>query len=780
MRYEQISSAGIFPYPSHSVPVSEKDAKWCMNYARAAYADWSFSCPAGVFYNNGGNYEKYRLYALGKQPIAPYKKWLGVDEQTDNTWLTVDWTVRPIVSRYRDRAIARLMKQSHSIVATPIDMLAKSELDEYYADLKSKLAVRQLMQHQNQELAEHTIIALESGEPMDTEELEMRIENGEQFNRSKDAELAIEVGLYENDSEHWRRSIYEDLFDFGIAGYKDWLGEDNKAKFRRVNPECVVTNFCKYGNFSDLVHAGEVIDVPLVDLALVTDKDGKRLFDDKTLQEFAGTIAGRWGNPVMLGKGTGWYKPYDKFKCKVMDLDFYSYNEYTYSDRVTKEGNPVFRQEKSGRGTIENDRYLRKQIKVVYRVKWIVGTEYVYDWGLMEDMKRPQNPKKKSQTSLSYHFYAYNFYEMKAQGMMERLVPYLDDYQLTTLRIQNWKNRAVPAGWWIDLDALENVALSKGGKAMSPKELLQMFFETGILLGRSKDAAGNPMGPNWKPVIPVENSIMSELISLYQDLMNTIQQIESTTGYNAITAGDPNPKTLVPGYEMANVSTDDALYALHFSEKYLTERLAEDILLRQQQGLKKGEVSGYARSLNTNTLTFLKLSPAIAMREYGVKLEERTSDDQRMWLMQQMQQDIANGFLDTSDAIQIINTHNAKQAQQILAYRVKKAKQLMQQQKMQEIEATNQGNMQAAQIAEQGRQAALQMEYEFRLQEKQLEIEGRLKEKELEMQYKYKMNAEMGGAKIEAAEITGDAKVESAQIAAQASVSKQLSSSTNK
>jgi hypothetical protein len=777
MRYQQISSAGQYPYPSMDIPVSEKNADWVMAYAKASYFDWSFAYPKGVFYNNGGDYEKFRMYALGKQPILPYKKWLGVEEQTDNTWLSVDWTIRPIVSRYRDRAIARLMKQSHSIVATPIDMLAKAELDQYYAQLKAKLAVKQLMEQQNPELAQHPIISLESGEPLDVEELEMRIENGEQFNRSKDAELAIEVGFYENEHEQVRQTIFEDLFDYGVAGYKDWLGDENKAKFRRVDPECVITNFCRKKNFSDMVHAGEVIDVSLVDLALVKDEKGAPKFDEKQLQEFAGTIAGKWDNPTILGKGTGWYKPYDKFKCKVLDLEFYSYNEYTYSDRLTKEGNPVFRMEKPGRGKADNDRYVRKRVKVVYKVKWIVGTDYVYDWGLVENMKRPQNPKLKAQTTLSYKFYAYNFYEMKAQGFMERLVPYLDDYQLTTLRIQNWKNRAVPSGWWIDLDALENVALNKGGKNMQPKELLQMFFESGILLGRSKDAAGNPMGPNWKPIIPVENSALSELATLYQDLLNTIQQIEATTGYNAITAGDPNPKTLVPGYEMANISTDDALYALSFAERYLSEKLAEDTLCRMQQGLRKGDVSGYARSLNTNTITFLSLSADIALREYGIKLEERTSDDQRMWLMQQMQQDIANGFLDTSDAIQIINTHNAKQAQQILAFRVKKSKQALQMQEMQKIQEANKGNVEVAQAAEAGRQQTLAMELQSKERIRMMELQAEVKMKEMEIMGKLQMNTETAGAKVNSAVITADAKVESAEIAAHATMNKPTSSS---
>lgn len=279
------------------------------------------------------------------------------------------------------------------------------------------------------------------------------------------------------------------------------------------------------------------------------------------------------------------------------------------------------------------------------------------------------------------------------------------------------------------------------------------------------------MGNNWKPVIPVENSTFSELINLYQDLGNTIQQIEATTGYNAITAGDPNPKTLVPGYETANVSTDDALFPLSFSESYLARRLAEDVLLRMQQGIKKGGAEGYGRALNSNTLTFIRLSPSIALREYGIELDEKTSDDQRMWLMQQLQQDIANQLLDTSDAILIINTHNAKQAQQILAYRVKKAKQARDQQAMAQIQQQNEGNAQVAQAAEQAKQQTLQLQYQFELQKKQMELEWAYKTKELEMSVKDKMNSETADAKIAAQTISAEGQIQKQEIANEKPVS---------
>jgi len=769
MRYEQISSGAQYPYPEQSIDPAKKGLEWCVTYAKAAYFDWQFSYPKGVFYNNNGDYEKFRMYALGKQPVSTYKKILKVDEVTNETWMSIDWTVRPVVSHYRDMAISALMKEVKGVVATPVDMMAKGELDQYYSQMKAKLAVRQLMQQQNPQLANHPMISLQNGDPMDIEELEMRIMMGEQFMRSEDAENAIELGFYENDYKHVRRTIYEDLFDYGVSGYKEWLGDDNKAKFRKVNCECVITNFCRHSNFDDLVHAGEVIDVSLVDLALVTDENGNRVFDDAQLTEFAGTLAGRWGNPAMIGRASGWFKPYDKFKCKVFDLEFYSYDDYNFRMTVDENGQlKDYRRADYNRGKVATDRYDRKRIQSVYKVKWVVGTDYAYDWGMAQDQKRSNDVKKKGKTELSFKFYAYNFYEMKAQGIMERLVPYLDDYQLTILKIQNFKNRAVPSGWWIDLDALENVALNKGGKNMTPRELLKMFFETGVLVGRSKDAAGNPMGPNWKPVIPMSNTAMQELAALYQDLITTISQIESITGYNQITSGDPNPKTLTPGYESANIATDNSLYPLAVAEEWLTEKLAKDVLMRMKQGIRKGAIEGmipYKGALNSNALTFVTIDPAIADREHGIMLEEASTDDEKAWIMQQVQQDIANGTLDTSDAIMVISTHNAKSAMSILAYKCKKNKEMMAQQQQAQIQAQGQQNQQAAQIAAQSQQQILQMELASKEKMKMMEVQGDLQKEELKQRYQLQAIREQNLAKVEVSQTTGQAKVISTHIA---------------
>jgi len=759
MIYQQAGNGSPSAYPDHNIPADKKGMEWCMAYAKAAYYDFFSAYPKGVFANNGGDYQKFRMYALGKQPITQYRKWLGIDNSTDHTWLSVDWTVRAVVSGYRDKAISRLMKEDYSVVATPIDMLAKTEMDDYYNKMKAKLAVRQLMLQQTPDLASHPLITLQSGEPLDIEELEMRLELGEQFNRSKDAEMAIAVGFYENNYSNFRKAIYEDLFDFGVAGYREWLGDDNKAKFRRVDPECVITSVSKDGTFSDIVHAGEQIDVSLIDLAGVTDEAGNPLFTEAELQEFAGSIAGKFGNPRALGINTGWMKPYDRFKCKVADIEFYTYNEMTYTDRKDKNNNPVFKQEQSGRGEANNPRYKRKRIQYVYKCKWIVGTDKCYDWGMCYDQKRDSNIKTKARTKLSFSFIAYNFYQMKAQGFMERLIPYLDEYQLTMLKIQNFKNRSVPSGWWINLDMLENVALNKGGKNMQPRELLQMFFETGVLVGRSLDGAGNPIQGNVQPIIPIENTAASELAMFYQDIVNILSMIEKMTGYNDITSGNPNPKTLVPGYQTAQQSTNEALYPMQFAEESLSCSLASDVLCRMKQGVQKEGIGGYAPALNNNLLRFIQISPEISLRDYGIELEKKTTDDQKAWLLQQMQIDIQNGFLNTSDAVMLVNTKNVKQAQSIWSYRVKKEKEKMQENEMAKINANNQGAQQAAQITQQGQMQQLQMEYDFKLKLKQMEVYAEIETKRMEVEGQRLNNQETNAAKVQVQETANDGKI---------------------
>lgn len=742
-------------YPPHDINPKDKDKAWGMKYAKAAWSDWNYTIPRTCFYNAADKYEELRLYAQGKQPINKYKKLMAVDEQTDNTWLVVDWTVRPIIPKFRDIALSRLVQQEYNIVATPIDPEAKGELDQYYADMKAKIALRKTLEQQNPELANHPMVQPQAGEPMDFEELEMRVEFGEQFNRSKDAEQAIQLMFYQNDSKILRRRWFESFFDCGPAGYKAWLDKNGKPRCRDVNPEAVITNYCRFPDFRDLIHAGEIIDVSLIDLATMKDDNGQPYFTEDEIEEMRNSVAGKWSNPAMIGRSTNYFKSYDRQSVKVLDIQFFSYNELNFERNINRRGNVMFNEVEWDRRNNKKDKYLRKKIKVVYEIKWVVGTDYAYDFRLKKDMKRSVNPEKMAETSLDYKFFAPNFYEMRTLSMMERLVPLADEYQMTIYRIQNFINRMVPNGWWVDLDALENVALNKGGENMKPVELLQMFFETGVLVGRSKDIMGDNV--NYKPIIPIDNNAYNQLKALYEHLQLTIAQMQSIIGLNELTDGStPNAKTLNGVASMAVESTNNSLFPIQFGERYLLESLANDMLMLAQQAVKKGKVEGFAKALNSNTLQFIKASDDLPLRDYGIMLDERPTDDQKQLLLMQIQQDQAQGLLDTADALYILNIYNVKQAQQMLAYKVRKNREEQQKSEMAKIQQNNQGAQQAALVAEQAKQQTLQLEWGLKTQYMERQMQLQAMNNQQELQIKYGMNTDNNQTKLQTTMLTND------------------------
>jgi hypothetical protein len=197
------------------------------------------------------------------------------------------------------------------------------------------------------------------------------------------------------------------------------------------------------------------------------------------------------------------------------------------------------------------------------------------------------------------------------------------------------------------------------------------------------------------------------------------------------------------------------------------------MLCRTQQALKMGDVTGFAPGINSNSLTFMQISPSIAWRDYGIELEKRTTQDQKAWLMQMMQMDIANGFLTTADAVLLVNTKNVKEAQMIWAYRTKKEKERQSQQKMAEIQAQQQGNQQAAQIAQQAEIQKFQMQSELELRKEQMRIDGELQKEQMRIESAERIAMANNNTKIQVSSDTASAKENSTHIAGQSSIMKQ-------
>lgn len=721
-------------FPSHLIPPSEKGREWIMQYCKAAWSSFENDTPRNIFFHNRFNYEMYKQYAMGNQSLNKYKPLLGVDEEATETWLNVDWSVIPIVPKFRRIALGRLNKVDYNIVATPIDPLANEETDAYFAGMKAKLLIRDQIKKVDPALLESPSLQLTPNEAKDMEELEMQMNYTFKHQMAIEAEQGIKLVLEQNSVEKMREKIREDFFDFGVGGYKEFIDSNGAIKIRTVNPRNIIINHCKNKDFSDAEYIGEIIEMSIADLK----QQAGNQFSEEEYEKIAQNHIGLFGNPKDWPTSYSIYnKGYDKFKIRVLDIEFFSVNELVFEQRIDRRGNKIFAKAKYEDRNKRKEKFDRVAYKVVYKGKWIVNTDFIYNYGLQTDMKRAKSSLM--DTELSYHLYAPEFWDMRAYGMMEQLIPIADAIQIAWYRLQNVINQARPKGIMIEMGALEEIPLGKGGKQLTPMKVLDLYNKTGTLVYRKSDAQGR--ATNYKPIEELENGLGRDVMSYWQIIQNNIQLLRDITGLNELTDGStPDPRTLTTVAKLAYEGTNNALTHIVQGEKKLLESLANAVVLRLQDVVLKGEVKGYLRSLGSNTLNFIRINPNIHLHEYGIILEDKPTDDQRAMLMQQVQASQINGLLDIEDAIIIQNTDNLKVAQQLLAYKVKKRREEEEAKAMRMQEMNAQVQQQSAMVAEQAKQQTIQVEGQIK--SRIIQVEKEFDAKLLELKYQYELQLE--------------------------------------
>lgn len=739
-------------FPSHLIPPSEKGKEWIMQFCKAAWTSYENDNPREIFYHARFRYEVQKSYAIGQQSINKYRPLMGIDEQSKETWLNVDWSVIPIVPKFRRIALGKLSKLDYNIVATPVDAMANDEVEDYFASTKAKLLMREEAKKVDPSLLESPILQLEPNEAKDMEELEMQMNYTFKHQMAIEAEQGIKLILEQNEVAKMREKIREDLFDHGVAGYKEYIDSNGAVKIRTINPRNIVINHCKRNDFKDVSYIGEITEMTIADLKQMAGNE----FTDEEYEDIAKNVLGKYGNPKEWPSSLSVYnKGYDKFKLRILDIEFFSVNEMVYEQRIDRRGNPIYARARFEDRNKRKEKFDRVAYKVVYKAKWIIESKYMFDHGLATDMKRAKSSLM--DTEMSYHLIAPEFWDMRAIGIMEQIIPIADAIQIAWYRLQNAINQSRPKGIMIEMGGLEDIPLGSGGTKLTPDKVLDLYNKTGTLVYRRMDSQGRMS--NVKPIEELENGLGRDVMSYWQIIQNNIQLLRDITGLNELTDGStPDPRTLTTVAKLANEGTNNALTHIVNGEKKLLESLANAVVLRLQDTVERGTAKGYIKSLGGNTLKFFKASPDLGLYEFGIFLEDKPTDEQRAMLMQQVQAGQVNGLLDIEDAIIIQNTDNLKVAQQLLAYKMKKRKEEMQAEAMQQQQMNAQVQAQSAQAAEQAKQQTLQVEAQVKQQLIQTEKEYEAKLMELKYQYELQLEQLRQTGKIQAKDMENKGK----------------------
>jgi len=734
-------------FPSQAVSDSEKlDPKYGLEVAKAIENEW-FKKSHGVnrFYQNQNNFHKLRLYARGEQSIQKYKDELSING--DLSYLNLDWKPVPIIPKFVDIVVNGIAERTYDIKAYSQDPYGVEQRTAYMANILGDMRTKEFTAQIKDTFGFDLGSMPEEQLPESEEELQLHM----QLNYKQSVEIAEEQALTSifelNKYEQIKKRIYYDIAVLGMGAVKNTFTESEGIKIEYVDPANVVYSYTESPYFDDIYYVGEIKNVNLNELKLQFPS-----LTDSQLKEIAN--AGRQDYHAHNKYSSVNYR--DSNSVQVLYFNYKTYMNEVYKVKETATGaEKIIKKDDAFMATpIEGElRFERiaKNIEVLYEGAYIPGSNILLQWKLCDNMLREKADINK--VKLNYSLVAPRMYNGKIESLVSRVTGFADMIQLTHLKIQQILSRMVPDGVYVDADGLAEVDLGNGTN-YNPQEALNMFFQTGSIIGRSFTSEGD-MNPGKIPIQEINNQAgtgkLSALISTYNYYL---QMMRDATGLNEARDGStPDKNALVGVQKLAAANSNTATRHILQAGLFLTTELAEKLSLRIADVLEYSPTrDAFIQSIGAHNVGTLQELTELYIHDFGIFIELAPDEEEKQMLENNIQVAIGQQNIDLDDAIDIRQIKNIKLANQLLKLRRKKKQQRDQQAQQANIQAQAQANAQAQQVAAQAEvqkqqaltQSKIQLEAaKSEMDMAKLQAEAALK-KEL-MQLEFSINMELQG-----------------------------------
>jgi hypothetical protein len=639
----------------------------------------------GSRWNTGyQNFHNLRLYARGEQNVQKYKDELSING--DLSYLNLDWKPVPIIPKFVDIVVNGIASKDYDLKAYAQDPFSLKQRTDYvggiYRDMMAKDYLDQIKQTTGIDLYNSDPKTL----PQSKEELEIHM----QLNYKQSVEIAEEEAINNtlafNKYQLTNKRLIEDIVTIGIGAVKTTFNKSEGVVIDYVDPANLVYSYTNDPNFEDIYYVGEIKSMTLAEI-----KKRFPYLTDKELEQMV-RYPGRDGyiaNPN-----------YDNDLVQILFFEYKTFIDQVFKIKKTDTGLEKTLEKPDTFNPPESDNFDRvsRSIEVLFSGAKVMGVPQMLEWKLAENMTRPNSDLTK--VKMNYVICAPNLYQGRIESLVSRCTSFADMIQLTSLKLQQVIQRMVPDGVFVDVDGLAEVDLGNGTN-YNPQEALNMYFQTGSIVGRSLTQDGDPN----RGKVPIQELQTSSSNGKIASLINTyqyyLQMIRDVTGLNEARDGSlPDKDALVGLQKMAANASNIATKHIVDASLYLTLRTCENISLRIADALEfdltKQALMQSISLTNTQNLEELK---NLHLYDFGIYLELEPDDEEKAMLEQNIQVALQSGQIYLEDAIDIREVKNITLANQILKYRrIQKQKQDQQAQQAQ-IQAQAQSNMQQSEQA---------------------------------------------------------------------------------
>jgi len=745
-----MAESGIKSYfPSQTVSDAEKlSYEYGLKVGKAIEQEW-FNSDRGSnrYKTNSNDFHNLRLYARGEQSIQKYKDELSING--DLSYLNLDWKPVPIISKFVDIVVNGIAERTYDIKAYSQDPFGVAKRTQYMesilADMRAKEFNDFAMKAFEVNLYENDKDSL----PETEEELKLHMQLTYKQSIELAEEQALNVLMEGNNYELIKKRFYYDLTVLGIGAVKTSFNTSEGVVIDYVDPANLVYSYTDSPYFEDIYYVGEVKTIPVNELA--------KEFPHLSESDLEGIMKNKSNNRSNHNSRHN----YDKEDTNTIQVLYFNYK--TYMNEVYK-----MKETASGADKIipKDDNFnppedkeggygkMLRSIECLYEGAMILGTDKLLKWELAKNMMREKSDFTK--VKMNYSIVAPRMYDGRIDSLVKRITGFADMIQLTHLKLQQVMSRLVPDGIYLDADGLAEIDLGNGTN-YNPQEALNMYFQTGSVIGRSFTSDGD-VNPGKIPIQEITSGSggnkMQALIGTYNYYL---QMIRDVTGLNEARDGStPDKNALVGIQKMAAANSNTATRHILQAGLFLTAETAGCLSLRISDIIEYSPTKdAFIHQIGVHNVAALEEISELHLYDFGIFIDLMPDDEEKAILENNIQMALQQQSIDLEDAIDLRDIKNVKLANQLLKIRRKKKMDKDQALQERNMQMQSQMNQQAAKAAAQGEvqknQALTASQGQLEQLKAQLasqKMEQEVGHKKQLMQLEFQMNMQLKGMEV--------------------------------
>ena len=741
-------------FPSQVASDAEKiSTEYGLKVGRAIQDEW-FKTDRGNsrYESNQNTFHRLRLYSRGEQSIQKYKDELSING--DLSYLNLDWKPVPIIPKFVDIVVNGMSERTFDIKAYSQDPYGVSKRTDYMESIIRDMQTKELNEFAKDNFGLNLFENSPEMLPDSKEELELHMQLSYKQAVEIAEEQAIQTLLDGNRYDLTKKRINYDLTTIGIGAVKNTFTKSEGVKVEYVDPANLVYSYSDSPYFDDIYYVGEIKNVTINEL--------KKQFPNLTEDQLNRISKTAYQNNGFYDRSLTNYDETDANTVQILYFNFKTYMNEVYKVKETATG--------ASKILLRDDQFdppvemleeqfgkMSRSLEVLYEGVLVLGTDMLLKWEMAKNMMRPKSDYTK--VKMNYSIVAPRMYKGRMESLVSRITGFADMIQLTHLKLQQVLSRMVPDGVYLDADGLAEIDLGNGTN-YNPQEALNMFFQTGSVIGRSFTQEGN-MNPGKIPIQEITSgSGGNKMGALIQTYNYYLQMIRDTTGLNEARDGStPDAKALVGIQKIAAANSNTATRHILQGGLFLTAETAECLSLRISDILEYSPTrEAFIQKIGGHNVATLEEMGELHLYDFGIFIELTPDDEEKQMLENNIQTALSAGLIDLEDAIDIREIKNLKLANQLLKLRRRQKADKDQVRTQQNIQAQAQANAQAQQVAAQAeiqksqvitqqKAQLLQMQAQVDSQKMQQEIQAKIQLMQVEFQY----NMQLRGIDAEAA-----------------------------